>query len=186
MPAREKGNQIKHASVPAAHPAPAPSASQRVHGSSGGAVPHCRGHPGMSQGHVTRGTPFLGHIRVSKEAVSKWWASSSDALACSAGGFQRNPNPMLTTFWGSHSLPATKHPPAGCWGHTHSGCTPPPRSHPPPVLRVLGGGAGPAKRIYCSTQGALEAITFPPLDLNGFETSKRIEGAGCQAAAPKG
>lgn len=70
--------------------------------------------------------------------------------------------------------------------HTSRVYPPPRESPPPPVPWVLGGGAGPAKRIYCSTQGALEAITFPPLDLNGFETSKRIEGAGCQAAAPKG
>lgn len=88
---------------------------------------------------------------------------------------------------GSPLPPSHKAPACRVLGtHTHIQAVPPPPGVTPPVPRVLGGGAGPAKRIYCSTQGALEAITFPPLDLNGFETSKRIEGAGCQAAAPKG
>lgn len=175
MPAREKGNQIKHASVPAAHPTPAPSASERVHGSRG-VLCHTAGDTGvlMSQGEP----PFLGQIRVNKEAASKWWASS---CCLHSWGVSKEPQPHTDHVLGFPLPPSRKAPACRVLGtHAHPGCV------TPPVPRVLGGGAGPAKRIYCSTQGALEAITFPPLDLNGFETSKRIEGAGCQAAAPKG
>lgn len=129
MPAREKGNQIKHASVPAAHPAPAPAASERVHGSGGGGwlcpVSHCWGHQGID---VTRGSPLLGQIRVSREMARKWWASSSDAPACSFGVFRGTPPPLLTIFWGPHSLPAPKQ---GA-GDTHIQASPPPRESPPP------------------------------------------------------
>lgn len=92
-------------------------------------------------------------------------------------GVSKEPQPHADHALGSPLPPSHKAPACRLY---------PPRGVTPLVPRVLGGGAGPAKRIYCSTQGALEAITFPPLDLNGFETSKRIEGAGCQAAAPKG
>lgn len=101
-------------------------------------------------------------------------------------GGSKEPQPHADQVLGSPLPPSHKAPPCRVLRTHKFGLYHPHRSHPPPVPRVLGGGAGPAKRIYCSTQGALEAITFPPLDLNGFETSKRIEGAGCQSGRPQG
>lgn len=100
-------------------------------------------------------------------------------------GVSKEPQPHAGHALGSPLPPSHKAPSCRALG-THKFRLYPSPGVTPLVPRVLRGGAGPAKRIYCSTQGALEAITFPPLDLNGFETSKRIEGAGCQAAAPKG
>lgn len=141
---------------------------------------HCWGHLGID---VTRGTPSLGQIRVSKR-----WESSSDALECSAGGGSKEPQTHTDYVLRFPAPPRHKAPACRVLGTHTTSLYPPPLQESPPAWSCgcWGGGAGPAKRIYCSTQGALEAITFPPLDLKGFETSKRIGGGRLPSGRPRG
>lgn len=110
-------------------------------------------------------------------AANKWQASGKRAAVMllpaqqglGGGGFKGTLTPCFRG--GMHSSPLSPSPKScrvlGLRGGTHTQPGPPPKKSPL-VPRVLRGGVGAAKRIYCSTQGALEAITFPPLDLNGF------------------